>query len=502
MNASATTEPGASVQEKATAVSTEDVQSPAALVGSRAATPNHVVADKPANGTATAFLSAPPLHSGPIRPLSPDTFSNLSAEEYQELRASRSPSCNGPHVALPAEPRPHGWSARLRAFYSRNLGLGYMLVAQVFGTMMNVTTRLLEVEGNHRKGMHPFQILFARMSITVVLASGYMWYKRTPDFPLGMKEVRWLLVARGFGGFFGVFGMYYSLLYLPLADATVITFLSPSLACWACSLLINEPFGRIEQLAAFVSLGGVLLIAKPSTLLAVFHANANSPDSLDPGNPVAGPISAPNATMPMGGDAANYDDVTPQQRLFAVGVALLGVLGSATAFTTIRWIGKRAHPLLSVNYFAVWCTLVSFIMMLTLPGVGFLLPATPKEWGYLFFLGTCGFVMQFLLAAALAYEKSSRATNITYMQMLFALGSDKIFFNHTPDGMSIAGSALILGSAVYVATMANAGQRAEGKEVAATEGEVEAQQGLLTDVETGEDHERLPLEEVQLRTLR
>jgi hypothetical protein len=68
---------------------------------------------------------------------------------------------------------------------------------------MNVTTRLLEIEGNKGEGLHPFQILFARMSITVVLASAWMYYKKTPHFPLGKPEVRWLLAARGFGGFFG-----------------------------------------------------------------------------------------------------------------------------------------------------------------------------------------------------------------------------------------------------------------------------------------------------------
>jgi drug/metabolite transporter (DMT)-like permease len=91
----------------------------------------------------------------------------------------------------------------LAAAWIRNKGLAYMLLAQVFGVLMNVTTRLLEIEGNKGEGLHPFQILFARMSITVVLASAYMWYKKTPHFPLGKPEVRWLLAARGFGGFFG-----------------------------------------------------------------------------------------------------------------------------------------------------------------------------------------------------------------------------------------------------------------------------------------------------------
>lgn len=46
-----------------------------------------------------------------------------------------------------------------RSFYQRNKGLVYVLVAQIFGVLMNVTTRLLEIEGNRGAGMHPFQVL-------------------------------------------------------------------------------------------------------------------------------------------------------------------------------------------------------------------------------------------------------------------------------------------------------------------------------------------------------
>ena len=63
---------------------------------------------------------------------------------------------------------------------------------------MNLSARLLELDG---EGMHPFQILFFRMSITTVCSILYMWYTKVPHFPLGAKEVRGLLVARGLSGF-------------------------------------------------------------------------------------------------------------------------------------------------------------------------------------------------------------------------------------------------------------------------------------------------------------
>lgn len=176
-----------------------------------------------------------------------------------------------------------------------------------------------------------------------------------------------------------------SLLYLPLADATVITFLAPPLACWVCSILIKEPFTRIEKIGALVSFIGVIFIARPTTF---FSGSASAPPAS--GNSDMTPATNGTATAP---DASSYENVTPTQRLAAVGIALIGVLGAVCAYTTIRWVGKRAHPLISVNYFAAWCTFVSLVMQFALPGVGFLLPADLKEWGYLIFLGTCGFVM-------------------------------------------------------------------------------------------------------------
>jgi hypothetical protein len=143
----------------------------------------------------------------------------------------------------------------------------------------------------------------------------------------------------------------------------------------------------MEQIAAYVSLFGVILIARPMSL---FSSLSSSKDSM-PAASGDSNLSLVNATLP--GLAVEHDQVTPSQRAAAVGVAMLGVLGSTGAYTTLRWIGKRAHPLLSVNYFAIWCTIVSLVGMFALPDVGFLVPSGLKDWCYLIFLGICGFVM-------------------------------------------------------------------------------------------------------------
>lgn len=228
----------------------------------------------------------------------------------------------------------HTWREASVQFWKRNQGLWLVAFSQLFGAMMNVTTRVLELEND---GMEPFQILFWRMGLTSLFCCLYMWYTKVPDFPLGAKGVRALLVARGLTGFFGIFGMYYSLKYLPMADATVITFLAPSVAGYACYLMIGEPFTRMEQIASYIALLGVVMIARPTSF---FDFSSSPVESI-----------AHNGTSIVTTRGADYDfNPTNAQRLSAVAIALLGVLGSAGAFTSIRWIGKRAHPLLSVKY--------------------------------------------------------------------------------------------------------------------------------------------------------
>ncbi|KAI4199346.1 MAG: hypothetical protein LQ346_002583 [Caloplaca aetnensis] len=392
----------------------------------------------------------------------------------------------------PAAAPSRSWRAKGIALWIANKGLLLVLVAQLFGALMNVTTRLLETSADH---MNAFQVMFVRMGITLLLGSVYMWWAQVDQYPFGPKEVRSLLLARGFGGFFGLLGIYYSLQYLPLAEATVITFLAPIVACWACSVLLKEPFTRSEQVAALVSLLGVMLIARPTSFFSL--ADGEWPMGSGAGDG----LPATNGTLPM--HENNEIQVTAAQRLLAVGVALLGVFGAASAYTTIRWIGQRTHPLISVNYFAAWTTFVATVVLLFVPGMSFKLPAGLKQWSYLIFLGICGFAMQLLLTAGLAYEKSSRATNMVYSQMLFALAFDKLVFDTTPGTVSIVGSSLILGSALYVAVQQEPSKKSK-RNAWADDEEVGLVAGGVDGESTIQDT-RGPLrgvQEVQIRTLR
>ncbi|KAL1956966.1 hypothetical protein VTO42DRAFT_6455 [Malbranchea cinnamomea] len=405
---------------------------------------------------------------------------------------------------------------RVRHVWLMSKGMFMVMLAQFFGASMNTMTRTLQLDGPHGKGMNPFQVLFVRMFATVVCSALYMWYAKVPH-PLGVREVRPLLFLRGVSGFLGVFGLYYSLVYLPLSEATVLTFLAPILSCYACSLVIpGEVFTKKQQLAGFASLIGVVLIARPMSLLSDGSA-AVSPEAVVPVNATDSSLllnSSASATTTLdlfitttttttSTTAAATDstpnDVTPQERFVAILAALMGVMGATLAYTSIRKIGQRAHPLVSVTYFSTLTTLISLAAVLVLPSVSFRLPSNWTEFLLLLGLGTCGFLLQFLLTAGLAYvpppsttvgvsastgtgtsngpgpgvvgptEKpktsshGSRATSMVYTQMIFALFYDKVVWDSTPSPMSWAGSAIILCSALYVALAKDEGGKSKTK---------------------------------------
>jgi drug/metabolite transporter (DMT)-like permease len=91
------------------------------------------------------------------------------------------------------------------------------------------------------------------------------YYASVPYPITGPPEVRHLLAFRGVSGFFGqsnafarwefadsasgLFGIYYSLIYLSLSDSVVITFLTPTTTAIAGYLLLGETLTRREMIA-------------------------------------------------------------------------------------------------------------------------------------------------------------------------------------------------------------------------------------------------------------
>lgn len=425
--------------------------------GPNVPSPPHDAQDASSSGT-----SAPKSHKIDDGSLMGLPLEALQTGQLRSLSLSPAPSGRLSPIAHGAgPPHPHtpgnmllasggSMSWALQKFWATNKPAILVALSQFFGACMNLSARFLELEGD---GMHPVQMLLMRQSVTASCCLVYMWLAKIADAPLGRKDIRWLLLVRGCSGFFGIYGVWWSMMYLPLADATVITFLSPGVAGFLCYFLLKEPFTRLEQLATLVALMGVVLIAQPAALFARGSPAADGAQQHH--HPAEDPGHRPHGSIP-GAD----HETTPQERLLAVGVALLGVFGAAGAFTTLRAIGKRAHPLISVNAFAVICTVVCSVALIIAPladiaqpSMRWITPGTAKQWLLLVLLGVFGFIMQYLLASGLGADKSNRANSMIYTHMLFAVSFDRWIFGHHMGLMSFAGCTLILGSAFGVIIM-------------------------------------------------
>lgn len=300
-----------------------------------------------------------------------------------------------------------------------NMGIFLTLISQFFNCLMIMFCKLLITDKDFQTPLHPLQILFVRMLITYAFCIMYfVFYEKNKDFPFGPKGFRLLLFLRALGGFIGVGGQYWSLLYLNVSDTVCITFLAPTVTSFMAYLVLGERFTKIEAIGGLVAFLGVVLIAKPHFLLKLFHLN----------NDV--------------GDLDNNSKFN--KKLIGSCFAFFSTFGTGIAMCSIRKIGFNAHPLFMVSIYALFTTVASFIGIILLPGLSFQTPHTFKQWGLLTTIGITGFFMQFLLTAGVQREKAARAIAMTYTQLIYASIFDLIVNGKIPTGWSLVGEIIIV----------------------------------------------------------
>ncbi|KAJ3964649.1 hypothetical protein EV361DRAFT_941717 [Lentinula raphanica] len=352
------------------------------------------------------------------------------------------------------------WS-RISTLYNRNVGLLLIVTAQAFLALVNVAVKKLNTID---PPVPTFELIFIRMAITYLFSVIYMKYTGVESPFLGPKGVRFLLMFRGFSGFFGVFGIYFSLKYLTLSDATVLTFLSPLCTAVAGALFLGEKVGKKEIFAGVFSLIGVIFIARPTSLfghhvpsingtMIMMSSNASTTSLLEPGTRVANITTFHNSTL-TDLHVSMAPSATPTQRLIAVGVSLLGVLGSTGAYTSIRAIGKRAHALHSMVAFSGYSVIVSAIG-LAITHTPVVVPTSPIWLLLLLEIGVFGFCAQIFLTLGLQRETASRGTLAIYTLIVFTSLLDRIFFHSAPSLLSVLGTLIIVGSALWVVITKN-----------------------------------------------
>jgi drug/metabolite transporter (DMT)-like permease len=274
---------------------------------------------------------------------------------------------------------------------SSSAGLRYMAVGAFWFSVMS----LLVKEAGTR--LPSAQIVLARAVVTFVLS--WAMLRHAGVNPWGNDRRR--LALRGLVGASSITCFYYSLVHLPISEATVIQYMNPVFTAILAGALLGERMGRREIACLLLSLAGVVLVTHPAALF--------------------------------GGEAR----LNP----WHVGIALAGALSAASAYTTIRAL-RDEHPLVVVFYLPVM-TIPTAIPLLA--GAAPRWP-TPLEWLVLLGVGVSTQVAQLYMTRGLQMERAGRATSVGYLQIVFAAAWGILFFGEVPDAWSVAGAALIVGS--------------------------------------------------------
>jgi drug/metabolite transporter (DMT)-like permease len=248
--------------------------------------------------------------------------------------------------------------------------------------------------------------------VRAVLTLALSWLAlRHARLPMRGRYPRALLVRGGLGCA-GLTCFYWSLLHLPLAEATLIQYSNPIWVTLMAALLLGEHVGAREAAGLVVSLVGVVLVVRGPHVV--------------PGVPPAGA----HAAIPTG----------------AAAIALLGSMCSAGAYVAIRRMGTDEDT----RRVTFYLPLVTVPVTLPFALRGWVWP-TGREWLVLLAIGGATQLAQVCLTHGLQRERAARATAVGYLQVVFAAVWGWLVFGERPGVWSAVGAATIIGSTLWMA---------------------------------------------------
>lgn len=257
--------------------------------------------------------------------------------------------------------------------------------------------------------LHPLQVSqgrFAFAFLALVLATAVLRPRiRRPALPLHL--------ARSLCGWGGVTMMFAAVVWIPLSDATAISFLNPVIAMILAIPMLGERVGPWRWAAAAIAFSGALILLRPGA-----------------GAVQAGALFALAAAALMGLEAVFIKRLSgreaPMQILLlnnAIGLCV------ATAAASVIW---------------VW--------------------PTPAQWAALAGIGLVMVSAQVLFIQAMRSADASYAVPFFYTVLVFAAGYDALAFGVVPDTTSFAGAGVILTGAVLLAWREGRARRASGSD--------------------------------------
>lgn len=196
-----------------------------------------------------------------------------------------------------------------------------------------------------------------------------------------------------------MFGVFYAVTHLPLADATAILFSSPLFATIFAAIILREAVGWRRAIATIVGFCGVLVMMRP------------------------------------GGETIHLASFV------ALGAALL----TGALAIIIRRLSGKDSPYVIIFWFTCAGSFIALPAALPV----WVAPQA-DDWPLLVLIGFLGLIGQGAFTFAFSSGESSAVAPFDYIRLIFAGLFGYLFFAELPDVWSLTGAAIIMTSTFYI----------------------------------------------------
>jgi len=274
-------------------------------------------------------------------------------------------------------------------------GIFFIIFSAFFFALMAVFVRMAG-------DIHFVQKAFFRNAVAFMIALGGTIKdvrkngKETIKIPKGALLY---LFLRAIAGSVGVFGNFYAIDRINLADAAILNKMAPFFTILFCYIILKEKIKPVPLICIILAFLGSILIVKPSF---------------------------------------NFTQMLPTLTAF------MGGVGAGLAYASIRKLSYlNCNGKIIILFFSAFSMLLSVPYLITSFN-----PMNLKQIACLCGAGACAAGGQFSVTAAYYHAPASKISIYDYSQVLFSTLFGFIFFSQLPDFMSLMGYIIIIGMAI------------------------------------------------------
>ncbi|MDG1946224.1 MAG: DMT family transporter [Halioglobus sp.] len=249
------------------------------------------------------------------------------------------------------------------------------------------------------RGIPLLEIVAARSLVSLVIS--YVDVRRKGLSLWGTHRA--LLAARGVVGALALICVYYAVMTLPLAEATLLQYMHPMFTALLGLLLLGEGIQRSTVICILFSITGLIVMVEPGV----------------------------------------FSGAAPVLPTFSVAVALAGAFGSAVAYVLVRRLSLQEDASVIIFYFP----LIALPLSVALLGNQFVMP-DGESLVLLLMVGIFTQVGQLGLTHAMRYGTAGKTAAYSYIQVIFAVTLGWLVFGELPSLWTWVGGGLIITGAL------------------------------------------------------